>query len=98
MKLTRRRLPPPDFSDIPPNYPPGYLEHRRREYLLFDQLPAWARKVLRRTKNEYQVSQIWACINRGIKPLDIINSLEECERVLSKEHLNIELTKENTNG
>jgi hypothetical protein len=83
----RRRTPPPDFSDLTPNYPPGYLEHRRGEYELYDRLPAWARKVLQRTKHEYPVTQVFARIQRGDKPIDILSDLEHCERVLNQSYL-----------
>ncbi len=86
MVRKRRREPPPDLDSLTPNYPPGYLDHRRGEYELFDQLPDWARKVLRRTKHEYPVSQVWARIKAGDKPLDIIHDIKHCEQVLSRDY------------
>ena len=87
MSRRRRRLAPPDFSGLTPNYPPGYLEHRRREAEAFDQLPAWARKVLRRANHEWQATQVLARIKSGAKPVDILNDIEHCEAVLSKDYL-----------
>ena len=87
LKRRRRREPPPDFSNLTSNLPLGYLEHRRREAEAYDQLPAWARKVLRRAKHEYQATQVLARIKKGDKPIDILNDLEHCERVLSSTYL-----------
>ena len=87
--MTRRirREPPPDFDNLEPNYSPGYLEHRRREAEAYDQLPAWARKVLRRAKHEWQATQVLARIKSGDKPIDILTDIEHCEASLSRDYL-----------
>lgn len=70
----RGRKPPPFEFDpaSPPPYLPGYLESRYTEYWCYDQLPPWARKVLRRTKREWQAAQILKRIKDGDLPLDIV--------------------------
>jgi len=87
-KRRRGREPPPNLDNLTPSYPFGYLEHRRREYELFDALPEWARRVLRRTKHEYAVAEVSARIKRGDSPLDITHDLEQCEASLSRDYLN----------
>jgi hypothetical protein len=53
----------------------------------YDQLPAWARKILRRTKNQYQATQLLTQIKKGKTPLDILRDIEECEKALSRSYL-----------
>jgi len=53
----------------------------------YDQLPAWARKILRRTKNQYQATQLLTQIKKGEEPLDILRDIEECEKSLSRSYL-----------
>ena len=87
-KRRRGRIPPPNLDNLTPNLPYGYLDHRRREMGAYDQLPAWARKILRQTKNQYQATQLLMEVKKGKKSLDILRDIEECERVLSRDYLN----------
>lgn len=82
----RKRVPFVFDPNTPPPYKPGYLDSRYREYAAFDSLPSWARKVLRRTRREWQAIQILNRLKDGDKPLDILADLERCEQVYSNEH------------
>jgi capsule polysaccharide modification protein KpsS len=86
-KRRRGRTPPPNLDSLTPNLPYGYLDHRKREMEAYDQLPAWARKILRRTKNQYQATQLLTQVKKGKKPLDILRDIEECEKSLSRSYL-----------
>jgi len=87
LELKRHRHPLEPLEDRPPPYPQGYLEHRRGEYALYDQLPAWARKVLRRTNHEVPVAYVHQRLNRGDRPVDIIADIEHTEKALSQNYL-----------
>jgi hypothetical protein len=86
-KRRRGRSPPPNLDSLTSNLPYGYLDHRQREMEAYDRLPAWARKILRRTKNQYQATQLLTQIKKGKEPLDILRDIEECEKSLSRSYL-----------
>lgn len=85
----RRRFAPPFHFDptTPPPYDPAYLPSRYREYAAYDSLPVYLRKALRRTKREWQATQILKRVQEGDNPLDIIRDLERCEQAYSEQHL-----------
>lgn len=75
-----------DLNTVPP-YDPAYLPSRYREYQAYDSLPPYLRKALRRTKREWQATQILNRLKDGDNPLDIIRDLERCEQAYSEQHL-----------
>jgi hypothetical protein len=71
----------------PPNLYDRYFEDRRREMDAYDRLPSWARKALRRTNNQFQAVELAKAIARGERPLDLVKTLEFCDRQVSKQNL-----------